>query len=150
MRATLTDNLTDFEQYVTQLKQSMKRLYDRSVNKDLSQQNWQDLFKRNVTSVLQQAYKDGLAQLQSVSFGADSSETENGFSKATVQALKPFDGFVDELVQYALQKHRTSCALSNFPDEHNPSQDYIAEVLQETAKDWQEFTLQVNAVVLRD
>ena len=144
-----TASLADFEQYVTGLKQVVKRQYDRSVNKDLSQQNWQNLFKRNVTSVLKQTYKDALTQLQSMYFAPEGVEIENRFSKLAVQALKPFAGFVDELMQYALQKHRTSCALSNFPDEHRPSEEYIAEVLRETAKDWQDFTLQVNAMVLR-
>ncbi len=142
-----TASLTRFEQYVSELRSLAKRKYDRGVNKDLSHQNWQNLFKRNVTSVLKHTYEDSLAQLQQLSFVHEEVKTEKGFSKITVQALKPFDGFVEELLQYALQKHRTSCALSNFPDEHKPSDQYIAEVVQETAKDWQSFALHVNSIV---
>ena len=142
-----TTSLAGFAQYVTELKPIMKRQYERSVNRDLSRQNWQGLFKRNVTSVLKQAYEDSLVQLQSVSFAADAVETGEGFSKVAFQALKVFDGFTEELVQYALQKPRTSCALSNFPDEPRPSEDYIAEVIQETSKDWQAFALRVNACI---
>jgi len=142
-----TTNLAGFEQYVTKLKQSIKRNYDRSVNKDLSQQNWQGLFKRNVTAVLQQAYKDALVQLRTVSFVPDG-EMADGISRISVQALKSFDALIDELMQYALQKHRTSCALSNFPDEHKPSQEYIAEVIQEAEQDWRDFVSQVNTLGL--
>jgi hypothetical protein len=142
-----TTSLADFDQYVSELKQLVKRQYDRCINKDLSRQNWQDLFKRNITFVLKQAYEDSLTRLQQLSFDIDEVKAEKGFSQVAVQALKPFDGFAEELMQYALQKHRTSCALSNFPDEHNPSSDYIAEVIQELNKDWQAFAVQVNTIV---
>lgn len=142
-------DLAGFTLYVTELKQTIKRQYDRNINKDLSRQNWQGLYKRNVTAVLKQAYCDSLVRLQSVSLDHEKreTETEKGFSKLAIQALKPFDGFVDEIMQYALQKHRTSCALSNFPDEHQPGEDYIAEVIQETTRDWQDFASQVNSIM---
>jgi hypothetical protein len=139
-------SLAGFHQYVNDLKQTAKRQYDRNINKDLSSQNWQNLFKRNVVAVLQQVYEASLVQLGTLHFGTEKMESEDGFSPIAIQALKPFDGVVDDIIQYALQKHRTSCALSNFPDEHNPSEDYIAEVIQETGRDWQAFASQVNAL----
>ncbi len=139
-------NLAALDQYVATLKQAMKRQYDRSINKDLSQQHWQGLFKRNVTLVLKQAYEEALTQLQQLSVDAEQAETEQVAPLLSGGILQSFEGFNDELIQYALHKHRTSCALSNFPDEHNPSRDYIAEVLQETNQDWQVFVEHVNAV----
>lgn len=144
-----TTNLAGFDQYVAQLKLAMKRQYDRGVNKDLSQQNRQSVLKRNVTLVLKQAYNDALTQLQSQSIAADGVEVENALSTNTDHPLTPLHGFIDELMQYALHKHRTSCALSNFPDEHKPSQEYIVEVLQAAEQDWQAFTQQVHALGLR-
>lgn len=145
----MQDQPESFAQYVTQLKQDMKRQYDRNINKDLSSQKWKDLFKRNVVAVLQKAYQDSFQQLQALSF--DPVETQqHGFSTLANQALEPFDGIVDDMLQYALQKHRTSCALSNFPDEHNPSEDYISEVIQKTSRDWQDFASQVNHLLTAD
>ena len=150
MRENITNatSLDGFNQYVMELKQNIKRQYDRCINKDLARQNWQDLFKRNVTSVLKQAYEDSLIRLQQFSFELEGVETEKGFSKLTVQALNPFDGFVEEFMQYTLQKHRTSCALSNFPDEHKPSDDYINEVKRQIAEYWRDFALGANAYFL--
>lgn len=145
-----TTSLAHFDQYVAELKQRVKRQYDRGVNRDLSRQNWRDLFKRNITAVLKQAYEDSVIQLQSMDFDPERAELENGFSSLAVQTLTPFNGFIEDLMQYALQKHRTSCALSNFPEEHQPSEDYVAEVIQETARDWQAFALQVNNIVRAD
>ncbi|MGR9117278.1 MAG: amine oxidase [Gammaproteobacteria bacterium] len=129
--------LVQFEQFVQALKRTMQRQYDRNINKDLSQQHWQDLFKRNVTGSLRQAYTESLAQLRQLSF-------KSAIPGLSNRVLHTFEGFIDEFLQYALQKHRTSCALSNFPSEHNPSRDYIAAVLCEANKDWQSFVEQVG------
>lgn len=132
------DNIDRFEQFVQGLKRTIQRQYDRSVNKDLSKQQWQDLFIRNVTATLQQAYADSLVQLRQLSFQPDTADL-------SPRVLQAYDGFIDEFVQYALTKHRTSCALSNFPDEHKPSQDYITDVLIQTNKDWLTFVEQVDS-----
>lgn len=142
-----TTSLEIFFQYVTELKQGIKRQYDRNINKDLSRQNWQDLFKRNVTSVLQQAYNDSLVKLRAASLNPEKAESQHQFSSLAIQALKPFEGLVDDTMQYALQKHRSSCALSNFPDEHQPNAEYIAEVTQETDQDWRAFASEVNRLL---
>lgn len=142
-------NLAGFEHYVSDLLPVIKRQYDRGVNRDLSQQRWQALFKRNVTSLLQQVYQDALAQLRQVTFDHEcvvGQEEAGGLSK---RVLKPFNTLIDELIQYAVHKHRSSCALSNFPEEHNPSQAYIAQVLQEVDRDWSVFVSQVSALLPR-
>jgi hypothetical protein len=143
-------SLESIFQYITELKQGIKRQYDRNINKDLSRQNWQDLFKRNVTSVLQQAYNDSLVKLRAASLNPEKAESQHQFSSLALQALKPFEGLVDDTMQYALQKHRTSCALSNFPDEHQPSAEYIAEVTQEANQDWRAFASEVNRLLTVD
>lgn len=138
--------LDDLERHVSSLLPGIKRQYDRGVNRDLSRQQWQDLFKRNITVVLQQAYQDALIQLQQLA-----SERENLSEKKKdgrlEQVLTAFHMLIDELMQYALQKHRSSCALSNFPEEHNPSQAYIAQVLQQVDRDWSAFESQVAALL---
>ncbi|MEJ2141971.1 MAG: amine oxidase [Gammaproteobacteria bacterium] len=138
---TLSD-MDEFKMFVTGMKSSIKRHYDRGINRDLSQQNWQNLFKRNVTGVLQQAYDDALKELKQLSF-------EQGDNVLAIEALTSFDGFIEELLDYAIQKHRTSCALSNFPDEHNPSPQYINEVLEQVEKDWKGFVAVLTAIHLR-
>ncbi|MDD4913616.1 MAG: hypothetical protein PHW13_01090 [Methylococcales bacterium] len=47
-----------------------------------------------------------------------------------------------------MDKHRTSCALSNFPDEHKPDVAYVNEVLREIASLWQNFAVRVNTYFL--
>jgi monoamine oxidase len=138
-----------FEEFVADLKPDIKRRYDRAVNRELSQQNWQGLFKRNVVMVLKAAYDDALGYLEQLPFDTEEADMMDDMVSLTNELLKPFDGFADEVVQYALNKHRTSCALSNFPDEHKPSQEYIADVIQEVRKVWNSFILRLD-IFLRD
>jgi hypothetical protein len=146
---TTAINLAGFEHYASSLLPGIKRQYDRGVNRDLSQQHSQDLFKRNVTGVLKQAYHEALTQLQQIAFEREESQGVEVGTSLTKRVLKPFSHLIDELIQYAVQKHRTSCALSNFPAEHNPSQDYIAEVIQEVSRDWAAFVSQVTKLISR-
>ncbi len=142
-------NLAGFEHYVSGLLPSIKRQYDRGVNRDLSQQHWQNLFQRNITLGLQQVYQDALDQLRHITTDRENMASTGEGVSVNEQVLKPLLKLIDELMQYAVQKHRTSCALSNFPEEHNPSQAYIAQVMQEVDRDWSTFVSQVKAVLLR-
>ncbi len=130
-------DLKHYTQHVTSLKKAAQRHYDRSANKDLSQQQWQGLFGRNVTLTLNTLYEDALPVIQQAVL-----ETNN-----KDDILAPFTGVTDELAQYALQKHRTSCAFSNFPDEHTPSQDYISDTLLQAEKDWSTFCEKITALI---
>lgn len=146
---TTNINLNTFDNYVKSMLPGIKRQYDRGVNRDLSQQRWQDLFKRNITTVLQAVYQDALAQLRLVSFEHDGMSNGEENSDISKRVLTPFPGLIDELIRYAVQKNRTSCALSNFPEEHNPNQAYLAQVLQDIELDWSGFVSQVSALLPR-
>ena len=141
---TTATDLAGFQSYVAGLRSGMQRQYDRGVNRDLSRQQSQNLFKRNVIEVLRQSYRQALTELQTLRADAGGVQPAAASSDLGTQVLKSFDGFIEELIVYALQKHRTSCALSNFPDEHKPGQDYIAEVIEEASRDWSAFAVQVN------
>jgi hypothetical protein len=135
--------MDDYRKLLHDLRAGIRRQYDRSVNRDLSRQQWQGIFKRNVTSVLRQVYQDSLQGLRRI--GPELYEEAHAASAA--QVLRALDGVVDELIEYALQKHRSSCAMSNFPDEHNPGQAYLFEVIQETGRDWLAFVSQVEGLL---
>ncbi len=116
-----------------------KREYDRQVNRDLSRQNSSGLLQRNLLDVLQRGYDSALDKLSSL-------EAEHGKLDSLTRSrsvIEPLEGAAYELIEYALKKHRTSCALSNFPDEHRPSNAYVDAVLQAMAVQWQQFESQV-------
>jgi len=49
---------------------------------------------------------------------------------------------------FAVEKHRTSCALSNFPEEHKPDREYLHATRREIADLWQNFALDLNRHLL--
>lgn len=93
------------------LKQELtiaNRTYIRALNKDLALQNHTGMFLRNVVAVHQQLL-DNLKPLQ--------------------PDLDTKLAVTDLFIQQALQHNRTSCAISNFPDEHQPPQQAIIEAI---------------------
>jgi monoamine oxidase len=135
--------LDDVQRALSTLRAGIRRHYDRNVNRDLSRQQWQGLFRRNVTAVLRQLYQDALKELCRLVTTVDLENSDI----STTELLRGLEGVVEELIEYALQKHRTSCAMSNFPDEHNPDQAYLFEVIRETGRDWSDFKAQVDTML---
>lgn len=147
----LARNIWQFEQfrcYLDNSKPLLKQQYRQRLAEDLSRQQWHECFQRNVLAVLANFYNDAEQQLRSLRFDTGPYRIENGMSKLTRTALTCFQGYSDEFLLFAVEQHRTSCALSNFPDEHKPDQDYINHVKREIAKLWQAFALHTNAYFL--
>jgi len=140
-----TDYIAEFSCYLAELKPVLKQQYEKRLTDDLSRQQWQDCFQRNVIAVLETFYDDAFSQLQSIPFKAHEYQVVNGMSDLTRQVLATFQGFIDEFLLFVVDKHRTSCALSNFPDEHKPGKDYVNEVKRVIAELWKTFALNLNS-----
>jgi hypothetical protein len=141
-------SLTQFSQFVAEQKSTLKKHYEQLLALDLSQQQWDGCFQRNVLAALEQAYKEAFAKILLLPFDSSKAQVENGLADLTKQVLAFFDGFVDEFLLFVVDKHRTSCALSNFPDEHKPDNIYVNVVKRDISGLWQNFALDVNAYFL--
>jgi len=140
-------NIPPLEQlgrYVANRKSAVKSEYERRLAYDLSHQQWSGCFQRNVLAVLQQMYDDTLTEIKSLSFSSSGRSITSGMSDLTQSVLANFRGFSDEFLLSVVEKHRTSCALSNFPIEHKPDKEYVDEVRRELALIWKDFALAVN------
>lgn len=143
-----TDSIEQFSRYIAGQKDILKKQYEQLLAKDLSRQQWDGCFQRNVLAVLEQAYDQALVELQALPFDGGKTPVDRGLSALTKQTLAAFDGFVNDFLQFVVNKHRTSCVLSNFPDEHKPDKAYVNEVMHEIAGLWQNFALTINAYFL--
>lgn len=144
------ESIAQFCGYMAERKPELKKRYEQLLAQDLSRQQWDGCFQRNVLIALEQVYNEALAHLQTLPFDTTAIQVNRGMSDLSKQALTAFDGFIDEFLQFVVDKHRTSCALSNFPGEHKPDKDYINEVMQGIAGLWQHFALNVNAYFLEE
>ncbi|PPK64941.1 hypothetical protein B0F88_12318 [Methylobacter tundripaludum] len=138
------DSIAQFCRYIDDCKPALKAQYQQLLAQDLSRQQWDGCFQRNVSAVLAQAYDEALAHLKTLPFDSAATPVNRGLSELTRQALTAFDGFVDDFLVFVVDTHRTSCALSNFPDEHKPDKAYVNEVKHEIAGLWWNFALNVN------
>jgi monoamine oxidase len=66
----------------------------------------------------------------------------------TTTLLAAFEGWNKGLLDAALKHNATSCALSNFPDEHQPDADMLRAITLDLAAAWREFALELNARLL--
>jgi monoamine oxidase len=133
---------------VCEQKSVLKKHYEQLLAQDLSQQQSEGCFQRNVLIVLQQFYDDELVHLKTLPFDASTSRVNQGLSELTKQVLYVFDGFIDEFLLVVVEKHRTSCALSNFLSEHKPEKAYVQAVRRDIAEVWSNFATQINAHLL--
>ena len=114
-----SDSIAQLKQYIVHRKPVLKKHYEHLLAQDLSQQQWEGCFQRNILIVLQQFYDDGLVYVKTLPLDSSTSPVNRGLSELTKRVLTVFDGFIDEFLLVVVDKHRTSCALSNFPDEHS-------------------------------
>jgi hypothetical protein len=138
------DHIDAFSRYIAERKPMLKQQYEQRLAHDLSRQQWQGCFERNVLAVLTAFYDDAFYQLHATPFETRQYPVKNGMSELTRQLLATFQGFIDEFLLFVVDKHRTSCALSNFPDEHLPDKDYVNDVKREVAELWRTFALKLN------
>jgi hypothetical protein len=122
------DSISSFVGYLADRKPAIRQQYSVLLANDLSRQQWQGCFQRNVLLVLEQLYCDAFRCIESLPFDAKQHAIDQGRSDLTKQILATFQGVVDEFLEFVVDKHRTSCALSNFPDEHKPDKAYVNEV----------------------
>jgi len=141
-------SIAQFHDYIAGKKPQLKIHYEQLLAQDLSRQQWDGCFQRNVLVVLEQAYDDALAYLKTLTLDSTMSNVSRGLSDLTTELLMAFDDFIDEFLLFVVDKHRTSCALSNFPTEHKPDKAYINEVRHGIAELWQNFAINVNSYVL--
>lgn len=146
----LSDNkiIESIEVKLASLRQQMKRQYDRGIVRDLSSHNTENLLHRNAITILNAIYDESLAEINKWNKKNNMSVTPVEMTKSIIGALSVYDGIIEELLQYAISKHRSSCALSNFPDEHNPSRDYVDMVIEEATLGWETFSRQVKEMVM--
>ncbi|MCQ8117289.1 amine oxidase [Methylomonas rosea] len=142
-------SIGEFSRFITAQKAHMKKQYDQLLAHDLSHQQWDGCFQRNILIVLEKTYQDALTQLKTLPFDHAGGTVNQGLADITKSVLAVFDGFIDEFLLIVVDKHRTSCALSNFPDEHKPDQVYLSAVRSDIALLWRNFALDLNAYFLK-
>jgi monoamine oxidase len=149
--APLTGNaacLARFSESVAVLRAGAFERYRQHLNRYLAAQAKEQLTQRAVLDTVEQVYSEALDQLGGLPFDTAAVGVQRGRSDLTPSVLEPFDGFNKSLLEGVVQFNQASCAISNFPDEHDPAKDYVDTIARDLAAAWREFAINVNNLLL--
>jgi len=143
MRATQT-SIARFSEWVsTQLSEAFER-YRRQLHQNLASQRKAQITQRAVLGAMEQIYSEALMVLEELPFDV----AAEGRAELTPKVLAPFLGFNKALLDEVVMFNRSSCAISNFPNEHTVSPVYLETIARDLAAAWREFALGVNALLV--
>jgi len=140
--------LACFGEGVAALRAGAFERYRQHLHRYLAAQAKQQLTQRALLDTVEQVYSEALDQLGGLPFDTAAVGIQRGRSDLTPSVLEPFDGFNRSLLDEVVHFNRGSCAISNFPDEHDPAQDYVETISRDLAAAWREFAINVNNLLL--
>ena len=149
MAASANDTcLGQFSAWVAAQRATPLDRYRHHLHQYLASQHRDQLTQRALLATVEQLYSEALDVLDALPFDTSGVAVQNGRSDLTPAVLEPFDGFIKTLTDEAVQFNRGSCALSNFPAEHDPAKDYVEAIARDLAAAWREFALSANGVLV--
>ena len=138
--------LAQFGDQVAALRPLAIERYRQHLQRYLAAQAKEQLTQRALLDTVEQVYSEALDRLGALPF--DAVGVQRGRSDLTPDVLAAFNGFNNALLEEVVQFNRGSCAISNFPGEHDPSQDYVDTIARDLAAAWREFAINANGVLL--
>lgn len=133
-----------FAQAVAILRAHALGRYVDGIRRARSGQKSQDMTQIVLVEVAAQTYARALEQLRELDLDLSGAVIEAGRASLTPALLATFSGFADELLRDAQAHNGRSCAISNFPLEHNLNQAYLQAIRRDLAAQWREFALALN------
>ena len=122
--------------------------YRHRLNQSLAAQQREQLTQRAILESMEEIFDGALVVLNDLDFDVDAVTVERGRSSLTPGVQQPFGDLMQSVLDDVVAFNRTSCALSNFPDEHHLSREYHQTILRDIAAAWLEFSLAANRLLL--
>jgi monoamine oxidase len=141
-------SLAAFGAWVEDQRQQAFESYRQRLHRGLSSNQRDQLTQRAVLGAMEEAYGNALAMLDTLPFETASVAIEQGRCALMPNVQAPFGPFMKMLMEDVVAFNRTSCALSNFPEEHRLSTEYEHVILRDIAAAWREFSLNANSLLL--
>lgn len=140
--------IAGFAAAVQRLRAQAGERYRQQLVRLLSGQQHEQLTQRALLAAVDQTYSEALAGLDALAPWLGPQHAEQGRHALTPALLKAFDGWNKALLDEALAHNGSSCALSNFPQDHRPDAELLKAITRDLAAAWREFALELNARLL--
>jgi len=118
--------------------------YRHRLNQNLAVQQREQLTQRALLESMEELFDNALEMLDGLPFEISSTAVERGRSPLMPGIQQPFGVLMQSVFDDVIAFNRTSCALSNFSDEHHLSREYRQVILRDIAAAWLEFSLAAN------
>jgi monoamine oxidase len=141
-------SLARFGAWVSKQRDAAFDSYRLRLSRSLASQEKEQLTQRAMLGSVEETYGKALEVLHDLAFDTSNVPVEKGRCALTPDVQKPFRDFIQSLIDDVVAFNRTSCALSNFPDEHHVSKEYMQVILRDIAAAWTEFSLSANRLLL--
>jgi monoamine oxidase len=147
---TRAEAIGSFAASVLALRGRAPERYRLHLTRLLSSQQSELLTQRALLAAADQVYSETLARLDELlpALDATNAEVASGRHALTSTLLAPFEGWNKGLLDAALSFNGTSCALSNFPLEHQPDAETLRAITLDLAAAWREFAFELNTRLL--
>lgn len=122
--------------------------YRHRLHRSLAIQKPEQLTQRAILESMEEVFDKALTVLDELDFDVATVTVERGRSSLTPGVQQPFGDLMQSLLDDVVAFNRASCALSNFPDEHQLSREYLQAILRDIAAAWLEFSLAANRLLL--
>jgi monoamine oxidase len=122
--------------------------YRHRLNRSLATQQRDQLTQRAILESMEAVFDKALEVLDDLDFDVGAVTVERGRSSLTPGIQQPFGDLLHSVLDDVAAFNRTSCALSNFPDEHHLSREYHQVILRDIAAAWLQFSLAANRLLL--
>jgi monoamine oxidase len=146
--STNATSLARFSQWVADQQDVAFDCYRQRLNQNLAVQQREQLTQRALLESMEELFDNALKMLDELPFEISSTAVERGRSPLTPGIQQPFGILMQSVFDDVIAFNRTSCALSNFPDEHHLSREYRQVILRDIAAAWLEFSLSANRLLL--
>ncbi len=136
--------LHQFGTTVTALRRNALQHYRQHLHRHLTAQHKQQLTQQALLDTVTQIYRTALDELAKLPFDTAHVAIQQGRSDLTPTLLSSFEGFNAALLAEVVEFNRSSCAMSNLPQEHELAVDYVAAIKRELVPAWHQFALHLN------
>ena len=140
--------LASFGQWLEGQRGPVFFTYRATLSRSLMRQQREQLTQRALLAAVEEALSRALAEIGGLRLDGEGAAVTKGRSGLLPLVQAPFKPFLDGLLAEVMEFNRTSCALSNFPDEHKPPREYVNAMLRDVAAAWVEFSQDANLILL--
>ncbi|WP_296707501.1 FAD-dependent oxidoreductase [Rhodoblastus sp.] len=141
-------SLRRFSAWVERQGQGVFEDYRRRMNASLATQAREQITQRAMLSAAEAFFGQALDKAESLPFDLAGVAVEKGRCALTPLLQQPFSDFLKQYFDDVAAFNSTSCALSNFPDEHKLAKEYQQAIMRDIAAAWAEFSRDLNGLLL--